>query len=90
VKYDRLVNYTNNYFIEFQNNNGKDSGINITTANYHILTDGKIYYMIETSNIILIIEGLRKTNKLKIAISKEGSQGYLIKKELIISLSRII
>jgi hypothetical protein len=46
--------------------------------------------MIETSNIILIIEGLRKTNKLKIAISKEGSQGYLIKKELIISLSRII
>jgi hypothetical protein len=21
VKYDRLVNYTNNYFIEFQNNN---------------------------------------------------------------------
>ena len=47
--------------------------------------------MIETSNIILIIEGLRKkSNKSKIAISKEGSQGYVIKTELIISLSRII
>jgi len=46
--------------------------------------------MIETSNIIKIIKGLDKLNRLITATSKEGSKGYLIPKRIIISIATLI
>ena len=45
VKTDEASLRTNNYFIEFVGY-GKSSGIATTEAEYYILTDTKIYYLI--------------------------------------------
>lgn len=90
VKNDKLTKYTGNFFIEYLNNNGSDSGISITESHYHILVNDDIYYMISTYNILKLIKSLKNTNKIFTKESKEGSSGYLIKEEIIKSLSTAI
>lgn len=90
VKNDKLTKYTGNFFIEYLNNNGSISGISITESHYHILVNDDIYYMISTYNILKLIKSLKNTNKIFTKESKEGSSGYLIKEEIIKSLSTAI
>ena len=55
VKTDRSSRRTNNLFIEYNNGFGRPSGIEITKANYHIITDEIDYYLISTEKLKDII-----------------------------------
>jgi hypothetical protein len=50
VKADLLAIKTGYFFIEFYGY-GKESGIKITKALYHIITDGKYYFLISTAKL---------------------------------------
>ena len=50
VKVDFLAIRTGYFFIEFYGY-GKESGIKITKALYHIITDGKYYFLISTAKL---------------------------------------
>ena len=85
VKYDRASTVYSNFFIEYM---GYDKliGISITQSNYYIITDGENYYLIETDKLkeLCNIHGTFKTTKNK------TTQGYIIKKDIVISYSKII
>ena len=77
VKADTVSLKTNNFFIEFLGY-GKPSGIDITKANYYILTDTEKYYLIETDKLKLLVENCstRKT-------ADGSTYGYLISRKII-------
>jgi hypothetical protein len=54
IKADRMSLKTNNFFIEVRNKNGL-TGLSITKAEYHIITDTENYYLILTEQIRQII-----------------------------------
>ena len=55
VKADRMCSRTGNFFIEFESF-GKPSGISITKAKKHILTDETTYYVIRTKMLKELIK----------------------------------
>ena len=77
VKADSMSLKTNNFFIEYLGY-GKPSGIDITKANYYILTDTEKYYLIETDKLKLLVENCstRKT-------ADGSTYGYLISRKII-------
>jgi len=85
VKYDKASTVYSNFFIEYMGY-GKPSGIATTQANYYIITDGENYYLIDTLKLkeLCNIHGTFKTTKNK------TTQGYIIKKDIVISYSKII
>lgn len=93
VKTDGKSRYTDNYFIEFENNN-KLSGIAITEADYYIINDTLDYYLIEVKELINLIDVLSNDNKLKKRTAKETlnnktryTKGFIIPKNEIIKNS---
>ena len=84
VKADHKCNITGNFFIEFNGYN-KPSGISTTKANYYILTDTTIYYLIDVS----ILKHICK-NKRIAKTPDNSAVGFLISKFLIINNSIVI
>ena len=81
VKADHIVLKTGNFFIEFMGYK-KPSGISISKANYHILTDTKYYFLISTDKLKQLIENcdVKKT--------KDGlTFGYIINRYFIVKNS---
>ena len=87
IKADRMSLKTNNFFIEVRNKNGL-TGLSITKAEYHIITDTENYYLILTEQIRQIIITNRK--HFKIASTQHGTIGYLVPKIYIIKHSKIL
>lgn len=58
VKFDRKSKETGNIFIECSFN-GEPSGIEATTADFWIITDGEVSYWIETETLKYLIRELR-------------------------------
>ena len=56
VKHDRLCRFTGNFFIEFTNSNGNNSGISITEPHYHILVVDDVCYLISTRQLMKLIK----------------------------------
>ena len=56
VKTDKRSKTTNNFYIEYNNGFGKPTGIEITTSDYHIITDETDYYLISTEKLKDLIE----------------------------------
>ena len=84
VKTDAMSLKTNNFFIEFFGYN-KPSGIATTEANYYIINDTSIYYLIEINKLKEIAK------KCKIFKTKDGkTSGHLISREILILNSIII
>lgn len=81
VKADEMSLRTNNFFIEFIGY-GKPSGITTTEAKFYILTDTKIYYLIDVDElkkicidkpILTTRDGLTMGHIVKRAVIKENS-----------------
>jgi hypothetical protein len=84
VKYDSLSINTGNFFIEFVGYN-KPSGLSVSIADYHIITDGIYYFLILTEKLKKIVENcnIRKTS--------DGSTfGYLLNRFDLIKYSQLI
>lgn len=82
VKYDKVSNLTGKFYIEFISY-GKSSGIDATKADYYIITDGIIYYLID---VLTLKDICKACNNYK--YTKDGTTcGYSIKKNLIIEQS---
>jgi hypothetical protein len=84
VKYDSLSINTGNFFIEFVGYN-KPSGISVSIADFHIITDGIYYFLILTEKLKKIVENcnIRKTY--------DGSTfGYLLNRFDLIKNSQLI
>ena len=100
VKTDRCSRKTNNYYIEYNNGFGKPSGIEITKANYHIITDEIDYYLITTEKLKDIIANgnWKKLSTYKKFLSYDKSRfvnkitsyGYIIPKVEIIKQAKRI
>ena len=84
VKTDEASLRTNNFFIEFLGY-GKPSGITTTKANFYILSDTKIYYLIE-------VEELKKIciNTYNLTTADGETMGHIVKKQVIKNNSIII
>ena len=84
VKADEMSLRTNNFFIEFIGY-GKPSGITTTEAKFYILTDTKIYYLID-------VEALKKLIiTCPILTTADGeTMGHIVKKAVIKENSIII
>ena len=87
IKADKMSLKTNNFFIEVRNKNGL-TGLSITKAEYHIITNTENYYLISTEQIRQIIIINRK--HFKLASTKNGTVGYLVPKLYIIKHSKIL
>ena len=64
----------------------KLTGISVTQANYYIITDGEIYYLIETDKL----KELCNIHGKFITTRNKTTQGYIIDKNIVISYSKII
>ncbi len=74
VKADRKSTQTGNFFIEYEGNN-KPTGISITKAKTHILTDEAFFYVIRTRKI----KELLKNNKYDEGyVYKSKTKGFLV------------
>jgi hypothetical protein len=84
VKTDEMSLRTNNFFIEVVGY-GKPSGIATTEAKFYILSDTKIYYLID-------VEALKKIIIDKpILTTRDGlTMGHIVKREIIKTNSIII
>ena len=98
VKTDRSSRRTNNYYIEYNNGFGKPSGIEITKAHYHIITDEIDFYLIQTQILKDIIANgswrklatYKKFLKNEKPITQITSYGYIIPKDEIIQQAKRI
>jgi hypothetical protein len=84
VKFDSLSIKTGNFFIEFVGY-GKPSGLSVSNADYHIITDGIYYFLITTEKLKKLVENcnIRKT--------ADGSTfGYLLNRFDLIKNSQLI
>jgi len=84
VKCDERALTTNNYFIEFIGY-GKPSGISVSEADYYILTDTNIYYLIDIEILKKIIIG-----KPILTTKDKSTYGYIVKRSIISENSIII
>lgn len=84
VKADEMSLKTNNFFIEFIGY-GKASGVSVSEADYYILTDTNIYYLID-------IEILKKIiiDKPILTTKDKSTYGYIVKRSVISENSIII
>ena len=81
VKADARSLTTNNFFIEFEDFN-KPSGIQITRAKFHIITNTKRYFCIRTKRIKQLIQRMESEGVLKVCMCyKRDEQGHLIRDE---------
>ena len=87
VQFDKRSNDTDNFFIEFRDEWGRPSGIEITTAKYHILTDGTTYYLIKTETLRANIHMLLQQKRLSVRHTHRGSYGYVLPRAVINELS---
>ena len=100
VKTDRSSRRTNNLCIEYNNGFGRPSRIEITKANYHIITDEIDYYLISTEKLKDIIANgnwMKRatyqkmlTNDRARTVNKITSHGYMIPKDVITKQARKI
>ena len=81
VKCDHMVLNTGNFYIEFCGY-GKPSGISISQAQYHILTDKKYYFLISTDKLRALTE-----NCIRKKTSDGLTSGYLLKRGFIVKNS---
>jgi len=79
---------TGNFFIEFLSYLNP-SGIQTTHADFYIISDTNIFYMIEVEILKKLLFKLGN-NKKVVHTPDESTFGYIIKKELIIDLSIIL
>lgn len=87
VKADLRSATSKNFFIEYEGF-GKPTGIDITKARYHILTDGDSYHMIRTR---LLKELIRNNNYYSFTMNDiSHTKGYIIPKGSIIELSELL
>ena len=87
VKYDKLSNQTGNFYIEYQDDRGEPSGIEITDADFHILTDGTNFCVIKTGMLKKHIPKLLKKRRIGIRPHREGAMGYIIPRDIIHELT---
>jgi hypothetical protein len=84
VKTDEMSIKTNNFFIEFGGYD-KPSGIAITEAEFYIINDTSIYYLID----VCLLKQLVK--KARIFKTKDGkTSGHLLSRDELQSNSKII
>ena len=87
VKADVMSLATNNFFIEFKK--GKyNTGILTTDSIFHIITNTKKYYLIETSKLLNLV--LQNRIHYKKGRTKDNTIGFLVPACDIIELSEII
>jgi hypothetical protein len=84
VKADRWALKMNSFFIEFKCY-GKPSGIRISTATYHILSNTKEFYLIKTEKLHTIL--LENDFTIK---SCKTSFGFIVPKRIIIEYAILI
>jgi len=87
VKADLKSRTTKNFYIEYEGFK-LPTGINVTKAKYHIITDGTNYYKIRTSKMLKLIEANDYT--VKTIQDSSNTKGWLVPKTDIIQLSRIL
>jgi len=86
IKFDDASKLTNNCFIEFTDMKGRDSGLNITKANFYIIICGK-----DEEFLKIDIEELKKLCiKAYVRNAKDGGQGYIIPIHVLKKYSTII
>jgi hypothetical protein len=84
VKFDSISIKTGNFFIEFVGYN-KPSGLSVSIADFHIITDGIYYFLISTKKLKQLVENcnIKKTS--------DGSTfGYMLNRFELIKNSQII
>lgn len=80
VKYDKKSDETGNYFIEIEDN-GKPSGINVTTADWWALVDKEMLLWIKPDTLKYVIYTVLKCPEISFGINGNGKKrGYLINK----------
>ena len=78
---------TNNFFIEFKK--GKfNTGILTTESMFHIITNTKKYYLIETSKLLNLI--FHNRIQYKKGTTQDNTTGFLVPIADIIELSEVI
>ena len=87
VKLDKRSNDTDNFFVEFRDDWGGPSGIEITTATHHILAVGTTYYLIETEVLRANIKMLPQQRRILTKRGPKGSRGYILPRAVINELS---
>lgn len=84
VKTDEMSLKTNNFFIEFMGY-GKPSGIAITEAEFYIINDTIIYYLIDTDILKQLVKNTR------IFKTKDGkTSGHLLTRKILEENSYIL
>ena len=87
VKADLRSATSKNFFIEHEGF-GQPTGIDITKAKYHIITDGNSYHMIRTK---LLKQLIRNNNYYSYTMNDISfTKGYIIPKGSIIELSELL
>ena len=74
-----------NFFIEFLGRNNASSGISTTKADYYIITNSIVYYMIQTNVLKLLCK-----NKRILTLKDKSASGFIIPCNVIIEKSIII
>jgi hypothetical protein len=87
VKADEMSLNTNNFFIEFKKGNMR-TGILTSGATFHIITNTKKYYLIETAELRKLV--FQNRIKYKQGITKDNTVGFLVPTCDIIELSEVI
>ena len=87
VKADEMSLNTNNFFIEFKKGNTR-TGILTSDATFHIITNTKKYYLIETAALRKLV--FQNRIKYKQAKTKDNTVGFLVPTCDIIELSEVI
>ena len=87
VKADEMSLNTNNFFIEFKKGNML-TGILTSDATFHIITNTKKYYLIETAEIRKLV--FQNRIKYKQGRTKDNTVGFLVPTCDIIELSEVI
>lgn len=86
IKFDDASKLTNNCFIEFTDMKGRDSGLNITEANFYIIICGKDEEFLKIESDVLKI----LCEKAHIRHAKDSSRGYIIPIRILKKYSTII
>ena len=87
VKADEMSLNTNTFFIEFKKGNTR-TGILTSDATFHIITNTKKYYLIETAALRKLV--FQNRIKYKQGRTKDNTVGFLVPTCDIIELSEVI
>lgn len=85
VKADKRSLTTPNFYIEYESFNSP-SGISITKADYYVITNTLLYFLIPTEQIRILIETL-KPRSASCSNGRGFSRGYLIPQEEMLKYS---